>query len=61
MKKGRVESRWQKMAKYRLGNDMRGERKRRKENVGSMEEERRPGSMYGRIVWGGRTKDLCRR
>lgn len=49
------------MAKYRLGNDMREERKRRKENVGSMEEERRPGSMYGRIVWSGRRKDLCRR
>lgn len=49
------------MAKYRLGNDMRGDRKRRKENVGSVEEERRPRSMYGRIVWGGRTKDLGRR
>lgn len=50
MKKGRGESRWQKMTKYRLGNDIRGERKRRKENVGSVEEERRSGSMYGRIV-----------
>lgn len=40
---------------------MRGKRKRRKENVGSVEEERRSRSMYGRIVWGERTKDLGRR
>ena len=57
LKKGWGESRWQRVAKFRLGNGMRGGggigRKRKKGGAGYLAGVRSLGSMCGRYVWGG--------
>lgn len=55
LKKRWGESRWQRIAGFRLGCRMRGgdigRRRRREGNVGHVEGGRRIGNMYGRNVW----------
>lgn len=53
LKKGWRESRWQRVARFRLGNEMRGIGTGRKGGggyVGCVKERRKRGSMYGKSV-----------
>lgn len=57
LKKGWQEERWQRVARYWMESEMRGNRywvKGEKEDVGCVEERRRHGSIYGRSVQIGR-------
>jgi len=54
LRKNWGESRWQRVAKYMLGNGMRGgdtEWRRRGEDAEYAKERRRHGSTFGRSVW----------